>query len=657
MSNRFLTSLDEKKIKGLIQNSDGNLSSLLEFLNRKYNEKFRQFSKKFSQIFNSTPAGIIITELNGTIIDCNQKLSEITGYERQYFIGKNFLHLNIYYSGGWELLQKEYKEFLVKGHTYPSEFQIMKKSGDIIWISLAAEFIDYNGNQAIQAIIFDISYRKEREEKLKELSTITEKTTDAIIKTNLNYGITYMNSAAEKLFGWKLEEIKGKNPIMFNAEPEKKKIEKTLYNKISSGEIYQAVLLNKKKDGTHFYNECKVSPLINEGGEIYSYIASQRDITERIMSKNRLKESEKKYRRITELLPEAIFETDINGNITFSNSAAFQIFGFTSKELEESMNIFNLMVKNDRKKVKSRHNRLLEGELNNPTVILMVKKNNNKIYCRINSRPIYENYEVTGFLIIISNIHQSVIAKKKIKQSERELKRLNELKSQLLTRTSHELKTPLISIKGFSNLLLDLQSTNIDKKAIEYTKEIQKGCQRLERLINKILNAAKIESNNLKVERGKHNLAKLIKLAVKALEGAFRERNHSINLNIHEKMIIIADKEKILEIIENIISNAIKYTPPDGIITIRSEIKKDRFIISIEDTGIGFTTKEMDDIFVQFGKVERFGKGYNIDSEGTGLGLYISKRLIESHGGRLWVESEGRNRGSTFYFSIPKYDE
>ena len=113
------------------------------------------------------------------------------------------------------------------------------------------------------------------------------------------------------------------------------------------------------------------------------------------------------------------------------------------------------------------------------------------------------------------------------------------------------------------------------------------------------------------------------------------------------------EKEQLHQVISNLLNNAIKYTPPHGNIEIKSEIKDNLLIFSIKDSGIGLTEEERGRIFRQFGKVERFGQGYDVMSEGSGLGLYISKKIIELHGGEIWVESEGRNNGSTFYFSLP----
>ena len=124
-------------------------------------------------------------------------------------------------------------------------------------------------------------------------------------------------------------------------------------------------------------------------------------------------------------------------------------------------------------------------------------------------------------------------------------------------------------------------------------------------------------------------------------------------LDIKDTLITYFEKERIYEVIVNLLSNAIKYTPPNGKIIVRSEKRKGNYIISVQDTGIGLTDEEKEKIFKKFGKVERYGQGLDVDSEGSGLGLYISKKIIELHGGNIWVKSKGRKKGSTFYFSLP----
>ena len=118
-------------------------------------------------------------------------------------------------------------------------------------------------------------------------------------------------------------------------------------------------------------------------------------------------------------------------------------------------------------------------------------------------------------------------------------------------------------------------------------------------------------------------------------------------------MTLNFEKEKIYEVISHLIINAIKYTPPYGEITIHTEQTNEFIIVSVQDNGIGFSENEQQRIFKQFGKIERYGQGWDIGIEGTGMGLYTSKKIVELHGGEIWVESEGRNKGAKFCFSLP----
>ena len=137
------------------------------------------------------------------------------------------------------------------------------------------------------------------------------------------------------------------------------------------------------------------------------------------------------------------------------------------------------------------------------------------------------------------------------------------------------------------------------------------------------------------------------------LEALAEKRNQMIKLDIHSNLYANIEKEEIHDVLSNLLINAIKYTPPMGKIEIKTELKEDFVVISVRDNGIGFTNEQKKIIFQQFGKIERYGQGLDLGIDGTGLGLYISKRIVESHGGKIWMESEGKDKGSTFYFSLP----
>ncbi len=241
----------------------------------------------------------------------------------------------------------------------------------------------------------------------------------------------------------------------------------------------------------------------------------------------------------------------------------------------------------------------------------------------------------------------------KLEKQNINLKEISKFKSDLLQRTSHELKTPLISIKGFSNLLLELHYEKFDIETTSILKEINRGCEKLEMIINILIESSKIETEKIKINLSKEDLSFLIKFCVSKLRGLANSRNLSIYVDIYDKINIKMEKEKIQDVILNLLTNAIKNTPPNGKIKIKSEIKDNFIIISIEDNGIGITKEEKKHLFKQLGKIERYGQGWDIGIDGIGLGLFISKIYVELHGGSIWVESEGRNKGSIFLFSLP----
>jgi PAS domain S-box-containing protein len=243
-----------------------------------------------------------------------------------------------------------------------------------------------------------------------------------------------------------------------------------------------------------------------------------------------------------------------------------------------------------------------------------------------------------------------------LEEQAKELSEINRLKTDLFSRTSHELKTPLISIKGFTELLLKLHSNKLDDEVISILNEIMDGSRRLEAYINTIVESSKLEQGLMKLNKTEEDLLSIVQYCIKQLESTAKLRNQTIFNKVDKNLITKLDRERIYEVISNLIINAIKYTPVGGEITIDSQISDDSYVISVKDTGIGLTDEEKKHLFTQFGKIERYGQGWDVGIEGTGLGLYISKEIIELHGGKIWAESKGRNKGSIFYFSVPRIE-
>ena len=388
------------------------------------------------------------------------------------------------------------------------------------------------------------------------------------------------------------------------------------------------------------------SPLIRNK-ETYGRVRSFRDITERKTADQKLKESEEKYRKLFESSTEGIAAADMEGNLIDANNTYLKMLGYSKRE------ILNLNFRDITPQ--KWHN--MEDNL---IVKLLTEEKESSIYEKEFIRkdgtviPVDVRFWVlkdeqgdpNRMWAIISDISEH-------KLIEQELKKINKLKSDFLRRASHELKTPLISIKGFSDLILTLYKDELNPDIVSKMEEINLGCERLQTIINDLIYASRLESSELKLKLEIEDLSFLIRFCVDEIHSLSAQREHSINIEIADSIIARFEKEEIHDVITNLLTNAIKYTPPKGWIDIKTEILEDFVIVSIKDNGIGFTEEEKKRIFHQFGKIERYGQGLDLGIDGTGLGLYISKRIVESHGGKIWMESEGKNKGSTFFFSLP----
>jgi signal transduction histidine kinase len=231
---------------------------------------------------------------------------------------------------------------------------------------------------------------------------------------------------------------------------------------------------------------------------------------------------------------------------------------------------------------------------------------------------------------------------------------IDQLKTDFIYRASHELKTPLNAVMSSSQLLSKYSQQSLNKKESELVDLILKGGLRLKKLIETLVESLRIEDTAPEIMRTDVDLVFLIKNTIDLYQYLLEQRNDDLHLELPANLIFSIDQVKIEQVITNLLVNAINNTPPSGKITISLKNFKNFIEFSIRDTGIGIKKENMDRIFKKFGKIEQFGKGKDIITEGSGLGLYISKKIIEMHDGKIWVESKGENHGSVFKFRLFK---
>jgi signal transduction histidine kinase len=230
----------------------------------------------------------------------------------------------------------------------------------------------------------------------------------------------------------------------------------------------------------------------------------------------------------------------------------------------------------------------------------------------------------------------------------------NRHKSAFLANMSHELRTPLNAIIGFSEVLGERVFGELAEKQSEYVHDIHGAGHHLLSLINDILDLSKIEADRLELALAPFELAATLENAAVALHERVKLKGIELANDWPPELgPIVADERRLRQVLDNLLSNAVKYTGEGGTITIRAQGFEDRVEVAVVDTGIGIAKEDQAVVFEAFGKAGEAARDYSHAHEGAGVGLALTQRLVELHGGRLWVESE-LGQGSTFRFSLPR---
>jgi len=232
-----------------------------------------------------------------------------------------------------------------------------------------------------------------------------------------------------------------------------------------------------------------------------------------------------------------------------------------------------------------------------------------------------------------------------------ELKKLDKAKSEFVSIASHQLRTPLTASKGYLSLVLGGTYGKLEEKLLKPLHNVYESNERLIRLVNDLLSLSRIESGKIKLEPEQLNLQELIQSVIEELDIKAKQKNLQLLFKESSQPLpsVFADREKIRNVILNLIDNAIRYTEK-GSITTAVEQVKNNVHLSVTDTGAGMTKVELDKLFESFSRGQA---GMKLSTEGAGLGLYIARQFVKMHKGRIWAESPGKGQGSTFHVELP----
>ncbi len=626
---------------------------LEEFLDLRTQE-LRESEEKYSNLFQHSNDAIFLHDLEGQIIDVNQRVLEQFGYTRSEIINLKISELHP--TTELESSKKAFEELSQKGDIR-FEISFKKKNGKIFLAEVSSSLVDVGGKQMIQGVVRDITVRVLTEKRLKESE---EKYRNMI--NHLDLGFYQLNWDGLLLnHNPRFCEILGYNPSenLENRDVHdfwQKPADRRIYLKEleEKGFVKNYLVYAKKKNGEKIV--VQLNSHIIEGPKDKSQIIQGliSDITERFELERKLKESEERYRNLIESVPFSIALIDQQGKIDYCNPSIERLLGYSQDELIgiEFKNLPAIHPKYVPLMLK-RFQKVLKGEILPPLETELYRKDGSLIWIRYQTTLVKLGNEAL-IQAVINDITEQKQADLLIEEEIIKLKELDQIRKDLISRVSHELKTPLVSVCGAAELLLDSFIEEFKDETKELIVMIEKGGKRLKYLVDNLVDITRIEYKKFKLEKDSTDFSQVIRDCTRELMYLINMRKLNLELDLMDDLFLEIDRIRIEQVIVNLLSNAIKNTPPTGKITIKSLQKDNCVELSISDTGIGLTKEEMDKLFTRFGKIERYGDGLEyIDIQGTGLGLYISKEIIDLHEGTIRAESEGRSKGSTFIVKLP----
>ncbi|MGB7951977.1 MAG: ATP-binding protein, partial [Candidatus Binatia bacterium] len=342
--------------------------------------------------------------------------------------------------------------------------------------------------------------------------------------------------------------------------------------------------------------------------------------------------------------PDAILCSDLEDRIQTWNRGAEVLFGYTKEEAVGRPMSILLPPERPNQMEEMR----IKVELSGPLRDLELRsrrKDGGEIYLSLSVSPIRDAEDkITGLLSVAKDISEK-------RRFQRRLKDLDKMKSDFVSNVSHELRTPLTAIKGSVDNMLDGITGTLNEKQTRYLGRIKSNADRLGRLITDLLDLSKIEAGKIDLRPAYLAIDTLAREIAEVLRTVAAEKLISLEVVSPEDQVRVwADRDKVVQILMNLVGNALKFTPSQGNVTIAIDRVDAEWVkCSVVDSGPGIPADEAGKIFDKFYQVEQSNKQ---KAKGTGLGLAISKALVDMHGGKIWIESR-INEGSCFSFTLP----
>lgn len=489
-----------------------------------------------------------------------------------------------------------------------------------------------------------------------QIRAIVENVVDGIVTIDEKGIIELFNPTAEKIFGYSSKEVIGKNISMLMPQPYQSEHDGYIQSYQETGE---AKIIGLKREVWGLRKDRSVFPMELAVNEFYiggrrAYTGVVQDITEKKQVQWSLERLTRQNELILKSVGDGIFGVNLEGEITFYNPSALKMTQFDESELEGKPLHEVLKLPHEEGTSHSRDYPLYqvfkEGQTQSKYEEVFWTKDGSALLAEYICTPIYEDEKIVGAVVTFRDILRRKRVEEALVQAKEEAERANRAKSDFLSRMSHELRTPLNSILGFAQILEMDQINRLTARQKPWVSQIRKAGDHLLELINEILDLARIESGKMTVSMENVDVVPLMKEVLVLIMPMSKERKIKlINMVSIPSLVVYGDRVRLKQVFLNLLSNAVKYNIENGIISIfYRKTSEGKIRINIEDSGIGVSKDKIDDLFEPFARLD----ADTMDVEGTGIGLTITRRLVEQMRGNISVKST-LDKGSCFTLELP----
>lgn len=603
-------------------------------------------------ILDTVPAIIWMTDKNGKTTFLSKNWFDYTGVEIGEINRTGWLHL--IHPEEQEVLSKHFEAAVTKKIAYSLTYRMKFKDGSYRWVlgNGRPKFLSSGEFDGLIGTLVDVNEEKEKEQVIREKehrirSIVDEATVATAVYVGPEMKIELANDAMIKLWG-KDRSVIGKKLKDALPELEGQPFQQLLDEVYSSGETYvgredrvDLVIDNELRTG---YFNFSYKPLRNSEGQINGILNMAMDVTEIVTSKNLLKQSESHFRQMADLMPEKVSNTDPLGNYVYFNQNWLDYTGKTSDELKKEGWAVYVHPEEQEDYLNEWSRCLTTGE--DFEMELRLRDKQGKYIWHLNRAEAITAEDGSIKMWIGTNTEVQ-----RLKEEEKR-------KEDFLKMVSHELKTPVTSIKGYVQLLLNITQRSKDDQLMGLPfkpslERIDHQIVRLTRLISEMLDLSRLEENKLELQKEQFSLNDLVDQTVQDIN--YTNTQHSIIVCHEYNCEVIADKDRIGQVLINFITNAIKYSPQSQNVQVRiHKAAPEEVEVCVVDKGIGIHSANQKNIFRRFYRVET-----NENDEtysGFGIGLYLAKEIIERHKGSINVKSQ-LGEGSEFSFRLSIAEE